>query len=303
MKWENRGQSKNVTDNRGRGPSGGGSLAGMGSLGIGGILIVVVIGLIFGINPLQLISIVTGGGGTITQSPTQTQQQPQAAPQQPASDQERINFVSAILDDNQGMWTQIFQENDVTYQDARLNIEDGVVESQCGMVPEQAGPFYCPLDSTIYLNFNFFNQLQDRFGASGDFAEAYVIAHEMGHHVQNLLGTADDVRQQQQANPNAANRLSVALELQADCYAGIWGGQQTGASQGQGDAVYNITQEDFNEAMNAAAAIGDDNIQQQTQGRVDPESFTHGSSEQRQQWFGRGFESGDPSQCDTFAQS
>ena len=301
MKWENRGQSRDVSDNRGRGPSGGGSIAGMGSLGIGGILIVVVIGLIFGINPLQLIAIVTGGGGTLTQT-QQQQQQPQAAPQQPASDQERINFVSAILDDGQGTWTQIFQESNVPYERARLNIEDGVVQSQCGMVPEQAGPFYCPLDSTIYLNFNFFSELQSRFGASGDFAEAYVIAHELGHHVQNLLGTADEVRQQQQANPSAANRLSVALELQADCYAGVWGGRQTGADQGQNDVLYGVTQADFEEAMNAAAAIGDDNIQQQTQGTVNPESFTHGSSEQRMQWFGRGFESGDPNQCDTFAQ-
>jgi predicted metalloprotease len=299
VKWENRGQSRNVTDNRGRGPrGGGGSLAGMGSLGIGGILIVVVIGLILGINPLQLLAMITGGGA-ITQNQTQTQ--PQAAPQGNASDQERIDFVSAILDDNQAMWAQMFQESDVPFEEARLNIEDGVVQSQCGMVPEQAGPFYCPLDSTIYLNFNFFSELQNRFGASGDFAEAYVISHEMGHHIQNLLGTADDVRQQQQANPGAANRLSVALELQADCYAGVWGGLQTGGEQGQNDSVYAITQADFNEAMNAAAAIGDDNIQSQTQGSVNPESFTHGSSEQRQQWFGRGFESGDPNQCDTFA--
>lgn len=297
MKWEDRGQSRDVTDNRGRGPRGGGSIAGMGSLGIGGILIVVVIGLIFGINPLQLLAMLSGGGGTITQQQTQ----PQSGAQEPASDQARINFVSAILDDNQAMWSQIFEDSNVPYERARMNIEDGTVESQCGMVPEQAGPFYCPLDSTIYLNFNFFEQLQNRFGASGDFAEAYVIAHEMGHHVQNLLGTADEVRQEQQANPGAANRLSVGLELQADCYAGVWGGRQTGAEQGESDVLYGVTQADFDEAMNAAAAIGDDNIQQQTQGYVNPEGFTHGSSEQRRQWFGRGFESGDPNSCDTLA--
>ncbi len=291
MKWENRGQSRNVTDNRGRGGRSVGGLGGLGSLGIGGFLILLVLSLVFGVDLFGMLGIQSPlGGGSTTQS----------APQGPgaqAGDEERVGFVSAILDDNQTMWAGFFEESNIPYEEATLSLESGTVPSACGNVPEAAGPFYCPLDSTIYLNFAFYDQLTNRFGASGDFAQAYVISHEVGHHIQNLLGTAADVRQQQQANPSEANRLSVALELQADCYAGVWGADQTSSR------VSTITREDFREAMNAAAAIGDDNIQRQTTGRVDPEGFTHGSSEQRTNWFSRGFESGDPNSCDTFAGS
>lgn len=297
MKWENRGRSRNVIDNRGRSAGGygrgravGGGLAG---LGVGGFLIVLVLSLVTGVDLFALLGVGSPLGGSLGGSPGIT------VPGQGAGDEERVAFVSAVLDDSQATWASIFEENGLTYEDAQLSLEDGNVQSACGVVPAAAGPFYCPLDETVYLNFAFYDQLTSQFGASGDFAQAYVIAHEIGHHVQNLLGTAAEVRQQQQQEPRLANQLSVALELQADCYAGIWGGEQTRAAQAS-DQVASITQADFREAITAAAAIGDDALQERATGRVDPESFTHGSSEQRVNWFTRGFESGDPSQCDTF---
>ncbi len=297
MKWEDRGQSRNVTDNRGRRSSGrGGGVGGMASLGVGGFLIVLVLSLVSGVDLFGLLGIQSPLQGGAT--PTQTQSSSAGTP----GDQQMVSFVSAVLDDSQATWAAIFRENNIAYREAQLSLESGNVPSACGTVPASAGPFYCPLDETVYLNFAFFNDLQNRYGASGDFAQAYVIAHEMGHHVQNLLGTSDEVRQQQQANPRQANRLSVALELQADCYAGIWGGEQTQAkSQQAGDQIESISQADFEEGITAAAAIGDDRLQAQATGRVNPEAFTHGSSEQRVQWFSQGFKSGNPSQCDTFA--
>ena len=302
MKWEDRGQSRNVTDNRGRSGRGVGRGVGGGlaSLGVGGFLIVLVLSLVSGVDLFGLLRIQSPLQGGTTQTQTQTQPQSQNGAQSPG-DRQMVSFVSAVLDDSQATWTAIFRENKLTYRDAQLSLESGTVPSACGNVPASAGPFYCPLDETIYLNFAFFGDLQNRYGASGDFAQAYVIAHEMGHHVQNLLGTSDQVRQQQQANPRQANRLSVALELQADCYAGIWGGEQTQAKTNPSDQLYGITQADFEEGITAAAAIGDDRLQKQATGRVNPEAFTHGSSEQRVNWFSRGFKSGNPSQCDTFA--
>ena len=296
MKWENRGQSRNVTDNRGRGGRVGGGTA---SLGVGGFLIVLVLSLVFGVDLFSLLGVNSplSGGTLSTETSTGF-----TVPGQNASDEELVGFVSAVLDDNQAMWAGIFEDSGVAYKDAQMSLESGNVPSACGTVPAAAGPFYCPLDSTIYLNFAFYDTLKNRYGASGDFAQAYVIAHEMGHHVQNLLGTAAEVRQEQQARPAAANQLSVALELQADCYAGIWSGEQMKAqSQQTSSRVSEITQADFREGITAAAAIGDDALQEQATGRVDPESFTHGSSEQRVNWFSRGFESGDPTACDTFA--
>lgn len=295
MKWENRGQSRNVTDNRGRG-RGGSVGGGMASLGVGGFLVVLVLSLVFGVDLFSLLGVSSplSGGGLGTNSPGIT------APGASASDDEMVGFVSAVLDDSQAMWASIFEENGVAYDEAQLSLESGTVPSACGNVPEAAGPFYCPLDETIYLNFAFYDTLQNRYGASGDFAQAYVIAHEVGHHVQNLLGTAAEVRQQQQANPAQANQLSVALELQADCYAGIWGGEQTRAQQAS-SRVASISQADFEEGITAAAAIGDDALQEQATGRVNPESFTHGSSEQRVNWSSRGFQTGDPTACDTLA--
>ncbi len=299
MKWENRGQSRNVTDNRGRGGRGRSVGAGMGSLGIGGFLVVLVLSMVFGVDLFSLLGVNSPlSGGTIGTgtSPGIT------APGANASDDEMVGFVSAVLDDSQALWAGIFEDNGIAYEEAQLSLESGNVQSACGLVPEAAGPFYCPLDETIYLNFAFYDTLQNQYGASGDFAQAYVIAHEMGHHIQNLLGTATDVRQQQQSNPAQANQLSVALELQADCYAGIWGGEQTKASSQQTSSrVGAISRADFEEGIAAAAAIGDDALQERATGRVNPEGFTHGSSEQRVSWFSRGFESGDPTACDTFA--
>jgi len=267
----------------------------MASLGVGGFLVVLVLSLVFGVDLFSLLGVGSPLGGTFGTGTSGV-----TPPGQGASDEEMVAFVSAVLDDSQAMWATIFEENGIAYEEAQLVLEDGVVPSACGNVPEAAGPFYCPLDETIYLNFGFYDTLQNQYGASGDFAQAYVIAHEMGHHIQNLLGTASEVRQQQQSNPGQANRLSVALELQADCYAGIWGGEQTRAQQ-TSSRVYEITQADFQEGITAAAAIGDDALQERATGRVNPESFTHGTSEQRVNWFSRGFESGDPTACDTFA--
>ncbi len=301
MKWEDRGRSRNVTDNRGR-SSGRGSRGrsvggGMASLGIGGFLIVLVLSLVSGVDLFGLLGIQSPLQGGSSQ--TQTQSQNSAGT---PADEQMVSFVSAVLDDSQATWAAIFRENNLTYEEARLSLESGTVPSACGDVPASAGPFYCPLDETVYLNFAFFGELQNRYGASGDFAQAYVIAHEIGHHVQNLLGASDEVRQQQQANPRQANRLSVALELQADCYAGVWGGEQTQAGAQQSSTrVGSISQADFEEGITAAAAIGDDRLQEQATGRVNPEAFTHGSSEQRVRWFTRGFNSRDPGQCDTFA--
>ena len=306
MKWEDRGKSRNVSDNRGRrsGGSGGRGVGGLASLGVGGFLIVLVLSLVTGVDLFGLLGIQSplSQGGT-TQTQTQSQNQPQSQSQNAGSpaDRQLVGFVSAVLDDSQATWAAIFRENNIACKEAQLSLESGLVPSACGSVPASAGPFYCPLDETIYLNFAFFNDLQTRYGASGDFAQAYVIAHELGHHVQNLLGTSSEVRQQQQANPRQANRLSVALELQADCYAGIWGGAQTQAKANPSDQLYGITQADFEEGITAAAAIGDDRLQKEATGRVNPEAFTHGSSEQRVNWFSRGFRSGNPAQCDTFA--
>lgn len=287
MKWEDRGQSGDVHDNRGRGGSVSGM--GMGSLGIGGFLILLVLSLVFGVDLFSMLGMDSPLGGGSTTTP-----QTQSAPQQSsAADKEMLSYLSAILDDNQNMWRTIFADSKVPYEKTQLNVEDDVAESACGMVPASAGPFYCPNDGMIYLSPSFFDELKNRFGAPGDFAQAYVVAHEVGHHIQHLLGTAQQVRQLQQQNPAQANRYQVALELQADCYAGVWGSDQTSSRVSQ------ITEEDFYEAMRAASAIGDDKIQQQTRGYVDPEGFTHGSSKQRQEWFSRGFESGDPNQCDT----
>ena len=293
MKWENRGRSRNVVDNRGRGGgSVGRGVGGMASLGVGGFLVVLVLSLVFGVDLFSLLGVQSPLGGSLGggAAPGIT------APGQGAGDEEMVAFVSAVLDDSQATWAGIFEENNITYDEAQLSLEDGDVSSACGTVPAAAGPFYCPLDEVVYLNFAFYDALRSQYGASGDFAQAYVIAHEVGHHVQNLLGTAADVRQQQQQEPRLANQLSVALELQADCYAGIWGSTLTDA---QGNI--SITQADFEEAITAAAAIGDDALQERATGRVNPEAFTHGSSEQRVDWFSRGFQTGDPQQCDTFA--
>jgi uncharacterized protein len=223
----------------------------------------------------------------------------QAAPAQtrdanaPDPDAELVDFVNFVVDDVQTMWDDIFSASGLDYTNSRLVLYDEGTSTGCGYGTAAVGPFYCPPDSTTYLDLGFFDQLHRRFGAPGDFAQAYVIAHEIGHHVQNELGVAAQVRAEQQARPADANELSIRMELQADCFAGVWGASAAAAGL--------LERGDLEEGLRAAAAVGDDAIQQKSSGRVTPETWTHGSSEQRQEWFRRGFDTGDPGQCDTFA--
>jgi predicted metalloprotease len=207
-------------------------------------------------------------------------------------EEELVDFMSFVLDDAQATWSQILARDGV-YQNTRMVLFRGAMQSACGFAQSATGPFYCPADQKVYLDLSFFDELRRRFGAPGDFAQAYVIAHEIGHHVQTLLGIESEVRQAQGARPGQANQLSVRMELQADCFAGVWGHStaQRGILEGG----------DVEEGLNAAAAIGDDRIQKMSRGRVMPESFTHGSSEQRVRWFRRGLTSGRPEDCDTFS--
>ena len=211
----------------------------------------------------------------------------------PQSNEELVDFLTFLRDDLQNFWADTFQQAGREYRNAQISLFEGVTASACGGASEDVGPHYCPLDENIYLDVDFFRDLSDRFGAPGDFALAYVVAHEFGHHVQHLMGITTQVSAEQRANPTGANELSVRLELQADCLAGVWA-----------FTTYErrlLETGDLEEGLNAAAAVGDDRIQQQATGRVDPESWTHGSSEQRVNWFMTGFEQGDPNACDTFS--
>lgn len=208
-------------------------------------------------------------------------------------DAELVDFLSFVLDDIQDEWDDLFRLSGLEYRRAELVLFDQFTESGCGGASEAVGPHYCPLDQRVYLDLGFFRQLAQEFGAKGDFAQAYVLAHEIGHHVQNLLGTMDRVQSAQQDGSMDANDLSIRLELQADCFAGVWG-----YSTFQREL---LESGDLQEALNAAAAVGDDRIQERVTGRIDPESWTHGTAEQRMSWFRRGFDSGDPASCDTFS--
>ena len=286
MRWTPGGRSKNLDDLRGQtGGGGGGMMLGRG-MGIGGAVIALILSLVFGVN------IFDSGGG----SPVPQQTAPGAA-QQPVSEtpqeKERVQFVSFVLDDVQQTWAQLLPKVDgQQYQDARLALFRDAVDTRCGRAPAEVGPFYCPLDQRVYLDLSFFDELAQRFGAPGDFAQAYVIAHELGHHVQHLLGIEQRVRQMQESRPGAANQLSVALELQADCFAGVWGNTTSQRKL--------LEQGDIEEGLGAASSVGDDRLQAQVTGTIRPDTFTHGTSAQRSQWFRRGLESGDPNSCDTF---
>ncbi len=276
MRWTSGRQSDNVEDQRGsRIPLVAGG-------GIGSIVLVL-LALYFGIDP----SVVLQG-----QPAQQTQQAPAASSR--GSDEVR-DFVSVVLADTEDTWREIFRRMNREYIDPKLVLFSGSVQSACGMAGAAVGPFYCPGDHKLYLDTSFFRDLRDRFGAPGDFAQAYVIAHEVGHHVQTLLGISDKVQNARRgADRTQANALSVRLELQADCFAGVWAKNA--------DKTRHILEEgDVEEALGAATAIGDDRLQRRAEGRVVPESFTHGSSAQRVRWFQRGFESGEVRQCDTFA--
>ena len=284
MRWTPGGRSKNLEDLRGQ-TGGGGMMIGGRGMGIGGAIIALILSLVFGVNIFD-----SGGSGPVPQqTPGDVQQPVSSSPKE----EERIQFVSFVLDDVQQTWAQLFPKIDgQPYRDAKLDVFRDAVNTACGQAPSAVGPFYCPLDQKVYLDLGFFDELDQRFGAPGDFAQAYVIAHELGHHVQHLLGIDSRVREMQESRPNAANQLSVMLELQADCFAGVWG-QSTNQRK--------LLQEgDIDEGLGAAAAVGDDRIQSQMTGSIRPDRFTHGSSAQRTQWFRRGLESGDPNSCDTF---
>ncbi len=275
MKWEDRGRSRNVQDRRGqRGPV---AATGAG-LGIGGLLLVVIFSLVTG----------TDLGAILGMAPTASTGS-NAPPLE--SEEEMVSFVSFVLDDAQDMWADIFDRSGVRYEEAQLVLFRDAVSSACGAASSAVGPFYCPADQFAYIDLSFYDALRDRYGADGDFAQAYVLAHELGHHVQNLLGTMGDVQRQQQTRPAQANRLSVQLELQADCYAGIW------ASSVESRGL--MERGDLQEGLGAAAAVGDDRLQGRS-GRVNPETFTHGTSAERMQWFRTGYETGDPNACNTF---
>ena len=253
-----------------------------GPLGIGGGLVTLILALIFGPG------ILTDGGG----DPSIGTSSGEVAIADSAREEPMVQFVSFVLDDVQSTWRSAFQRAGTQYQPANLVLFRQGTQSGCGLGQSAMGPFYCPLDQKVYLDLGFFTDLDRRFGAPGDFAQAYVIAHEIGHHVQHLLGTDERVRQVQRSNPGAANDASVRLELQADCYAGVWA--HSAGERGKLDMG------DIDEGLGAASAVGDDRIQERTQGRVNVDSFTHGSAQQRAQWFRRGYESGNASACDTF---
>jgi predicted metalloprotease len=275
MRWSGREQSGNVEDRRGM----GGRLAIGG--GIGGV-VVLILSLLFGENPLNYINVNSGG----------------ATQQTSAAEDQQAEFVSVVLKDTEDVWSKLFTEQlNQMYQVPHLVLFTGSTDSGCGFANAAIGPFYCPADSKVYIDLSFYNDLQNRFNAPGDFAMAYVIAHEVGHHVQNLLGISDKVNNERKSlNEEEINALSVKLELQADFLAGVW------AYHAQ--EMKNILEKgDIEEALNAANAIGDDRLQMQSQGYVVPDAFTHGTSRQRTYWFKKGFETGDINQGDTFNQS
>ncbi|MCZ4126346.1 neutral zinc metallopeptidase [Stutzerimonas balearica] len=280
MRWKRARRSDNVVDARGR--------SGMrlgGGLGLGGIVIVVVLGLLTGQDPLQLLGQLAGQDGSTVQ-----QQRPSAT-----GDDPQVDFVRAILGDTEDTWRALFRQSGEQYRDPTLVLFRGGVNSACGFASSAVGPFYCPGDQQVYLDLQFFDEMARRFSAAGDFAQAYVIAHEVGHHVQTLLGVSQQVQQARArgARLEGDNGLLVRQELQADCLAGVW------AHHAQQRHDW-LEQGDLEEALNAASAIGDDRLQQQSQGRVVPDAFTHGTSAQRVRWFRTGFDSGEPGRCDTF---
>lgn len=285
MKWRNMRQSGNVQDVRGRRVSGP---VAAGGLGIGGLLLVLLASAVFGINPGDII----GDAQSIPSGSTSSYEQ-QLPAGTPAQDRD-AQFVRAVLGDTEDVWSTIFkQQLNREYPPPQLVLFSEAAESACGFAQSATGPFYCPNDRSVYLDMSFFQQIQAAAGADADFARAYAIAHEVGHYVQDALGTLGQARQlQQQGSEAEANEVQVRIELQADCYAGVWG--HFTAQRGL------INTEDVEAALNTAAQIGDDYLQRQSRGYVVPESFTHGSSAQRVEWFRRGLQTGDVAQCDTF---
>ena len=280
MRLDGERESGNVEDRRGRGGRG---LV----IGGGGTLIVLLVALLMGADPRALLQQLE------TQSVETGQTPPAAAPGAEASDAGR-RFVAQVLASTEDVWREQFRQQGREYQEPTLVLFSDATESACGMAGSAVGPFYCPSDRKVYIDLGFYDELKNRFGASGEFAEAYVLAHEIGHHIQKLIGVEEKVHAAQERNPGAANHLSVDLELQADCFAGVWGHAT--------DQRKLLDPGEVKEGLNAAAAVGDDRLQKMATGHVNPESFTHGSSEQRMDWFQKGFSTGDMSACNTFTQ-
>jgi predicted metalloprotease len=277
MRWAGGRRSGNIEDRRGMGVP---LVAGGGI----GTVVILVLALFFGFDPGAILNTEAPPTGSVTDAP-----RPSASP----SNDTQKDFVSVVLADTEDTWTELFRQMNREYRAPKLVLFRSAVQSACGMAGAAVGPFYCPPDHKIYLDLDFFRALSERFRAPGDFAQAYVIAHEVGHHVQALLGVTDRVAAARQRLSRAdANALSVRVELQADCFAGVWGHHANASRQ-------LLEEGDIEEGLRAAAAIGDDRLQGQTQGRVAPESFTHGTSEQRSRWFKRGLDTGEPGRCDT----
>jgi uncharacterized protein len=286
VRWTPGGVSSDIEDRRGGGRFGGFGFGRGPTIGCGGAIILLVLSLLTGKNFFALFD--GSGGGEAVQAPAET-----GAPVQQTPDEaKQVEFVSFVLDDAQNTWERIFKEQGGQYQRAKLALFRDLTQTSCGTGQAASGPFYCPADGKVYLDLSFFDELNRRFGAPGDFAQAYVIAHEIGHHVQNLTGVSDQAHQAMQRDRRNANEYSVRLELQADCYAGIWG---------HSTAQRNILEPGEEvEGIAAAAAVGDDRIQKMSGRGVNPDAFTHGSAEQRVEWFRRGLQSGRIADCDTF---
>lgn len=280
MRWQGGRRSDNIEDQRGRRISRGAKGGGIG------ILLLALVGMFFGIDP----SVVLNLGNQLNSSPTT-----EVVNYQPSAEESRLSdFVSVVLADTEDTWHEVFRHNGATYSEPVLVLFSGAVQSACGYAQAAMGPFYCPGDQKVYIDLSFYQDLKDNLNAPGDFAQAYVIAHEVGHHVQNLLGISDKVHAaRQKVSESDFNRLSVRLELQADCLAGVWAQHANRVRQV-------VEPGDIDEALNAASQIGDDRLQQQSRGYVTPDSFTHGTSEQRTRWFRRGFTSGELNDCNTF---
>ena len=295
MKMDGQDESSNVEDARNSGGGGGGgggfNIGGRG-IGVGTIAVALVAGWVFGINPLTVLGLLSGGGSGQT---TQSAPGPVA---KPPADDTQARFVSQVLRSTEVVWADAFKQAGQNYQAPKLTLYRGSHPTGCGQGQAAMGPFYCPADAHVYLDMSFFETMRSRLGAPGQFAQAYVIAHEVGHHVQNLLGISDKVENARRRGTEAqANAMSVRLELQADCFAGIW------ASKSQQEQGWRLEQGDIETALNAASQIGDDTLQRKSQGQVVPESFTHGTSAQRVGWFKRGFEAGSMDRCNTFEAS
>jgi predicted metalloprotease len=289
MKWEGNRESDNVEDRRGDGGGGGGGFGfGGRSIGIGTIAIALVGSYFLGVSPMTIINMLSGGGGAVPV------QQEQGSAQRPPASDTQARFVSTVLADTEDTWSELFRAQNAQYIKPKLVLFTGATQTACGTGQSASGPFYCPGDQKVYIDLAFFRLMEERFKVTGEFAQAYVIAHEVGHHVQHLLGIDQKVAAvRQSGNERQANAASVRLELQADCFAGVWAFHANRSRS-------ILEKGDVEAALTAATAIGDDTLQRQSQGTVVPDSFTHGTSAQRVRWFNKGIETGQFEQCDTF---